>query len=94
MSKRKTTRRQQQHHDGPKKLKPPKIERWLLLPDIHCSVDGAHDANALATVSDFMKSQRWDGLLHLGDLISFDIISSHNTGNLRAVEGGRLLEEF
>lgn len=72
----------------------PKIERWIVLPDIHCSVAGDHDANALATVEDYMKSQTWDGYLNLGDLINFDIISSHNTGNLRAVEGGRILEEY
>jgi hypothetical protein len=30
----------------------------------------------------------------LGDLCDFGIISSHNLGNLREVEGGRLLEEY
>jgi hypothetical protein len=57
-------------------------------------VDGCHDANALAAVEEFMASQRWDGYLNLGDLIDFGIISSHNLGNLRAVEGGRILEEY
>ncbi|MGO9399901.1 MAG: hypothetical protein ACLP19_18970 [Xanthobacteraceae bacterium] len=77
----------------PKKNKN-KIERWIIVPDIHASVDGEHDANALAVVEEFMASRRWDGYLNLGDLIDFGIISSHNFGNLRAVEGGRILEEY
>jgi hypothetical protein len=38
----------------PRSKKPPpkknKIERWIILPDLHSSVNGEHDANALATV--------------------------------------------
>jgi hypothetical protein len=75
----------------PKKTK---IERWIILPDIHASVSGEHDANALACVEEFMASQKWDGYLNLGDLLVFGIISSHNIGNLREVEGGRILEEY
>ena len=71
-----------------------KIERWIILPDIHASVSGEHDANALACVEEFMASQKWDGYLGLGDLIDFGIISSHNVLNLRTVEGGRILEEY
>lgn len=78
----------------PRPTKKNNIERWIVLPDIHASVDGEHDANALATVEEFIASRRWDGYLNLGDLIDFSIISSHNIGNLRAVEGGRILEEY
>jgi hypothetical protein len=57
-------------------------------------IAGEHDANALATVADFMASRKWDGYLNLGDLIDFSVISSHNIGNLREVENGRILEEY
>ena len=70
------------------------IETWIILPDIHASVDGCHDANALACVEEFMASRKWDGYLNLGDLFDFGIISSHNKDNLRAVEGGRILEKY
>jgi hypothetical protein len=70
------------------------IERWVIVPDIHASVSGEHDADSLATVAEFMASRRFDGYLNLGDLIDFSIISSHNIGNLRDVEGGRILEEY
>jgi hypothetical protein len=75
------------HHES-------KIEKWIIVPDIHASVNGEHDADALAAVADFMASRKWDGYLNLGDLVDFSIISSHNIGNLRAVEGGRILEEY
>jgi predicted phosphodiesterase len=65
-----------------------------ILPDIHASVSGEHDADALATVAEFMQSRRFDGYVCLGDLIDFSIISSHNIGNLRGVENGRILEEY
>src|SRR5579862_2762600 len=71
-----------------------RIERWLILPDIHASVAGDHDIAALQTVEAFMADQKWDGYLNLGDLIDFGIISAHNTMNLREVEGGRILEEY
>jgi hypothetical protein len=83
----------------PTKKQPPttktnQIATWIILPDVHASVTGEHDADALAAVSDFMRSRSFDGYLNLGDLIDFSIISSHNVGNLRAVEGGRILEEY
>ncbi len=80
------------HYD--KKSKQQDIETWIIVPDIHASVRGEHDADALATVAEFMESRRFDGYLNLGDLIDFSIISSHNIGNLKAVEGGRILEEY
>ena len=50
---------------------------------------GEHDADALATVADFMASRKFDGYLNLGGLIDFSIISSHNMGNLRAVASSK-----
>jgi len=66
----------------------------VIIPDIHCSVSGSHDADSLATVAEFLHDQHFDGYINLGDLIDFSIISSHNIGNLREVEGGRILEEY
>lgn len=45
-------------------------------------------------VEKYMADHKWDGLLYLGDLMDFDIISSHNKNNLRAVEGRRMSDEY
>jgi hypothetical protein len=82
-SKKKKRCERKPRHDEKK----PQIETWIIVPDIHASVPGEHDADSLATVPDFMASRRFDGYLNLGDLIDFSIISSHNIGNLRGVEG-------
>ena len=44
--------------------------------------------------ADFMKTQRFDGLINLGDHFDLNIISSHNLNNLKAVENGRLMKEY
>src|SRR5262249_52676537 len=73
---------------------PNKLLHWIILPDIHASVAGDHDTESLATVERFMTSRRFDGLLNLGALFDFGIISSHNTGKLREIEGGRIMQEY
>ena len=96
-TKRPTQKSKTKVHDNimHQKQPPAKIERWIVIPDIHCSVAGDHDVYALATAEEFMASQVWDGYLNLGDLIDFGIIAiNHNVNNLRAVEGGRILEEY
>jgi hypothetical protein len=70
------------------------VQTWIVLPDIHASVTQEQDERSLAAVEDFMQSRPWDGYLNLGDLIDFSIISSHNATNLRAIEQGRILEEY
>ena len=72
----------------------PKTETWIVIPDIHTSVSREHDELSLGAVEQFMASKRFDGYLNLGDLLDFVIISSHNIGNLREVEGGRIFEEY
>jgi hypothetical protein len=73
---------------------PNRLSRWIILPDVHASVAGDHDEDSLATVETFMRSKWFDGYLNLGDLCDFGIISSHNAGKLREVEGGRIMNEF
>jgi hypothetical protein len=90
----KKKRKPRSNRSSTTKKQPNKIERWIVIPDIHCSVSGSHDADSLATVAEFLKTQRFDGFINLGDLIDFSIISHHNLETLRAVEGGRILEEY
>src|SRR6516164_5195570 len=68
-----------------------KIERWIVLPDLHVP---EHDTESLNAVNQFMGEHEWDGLIYLGDVLDMNCISSHNENNLRAVEGQRLLEDY
>jgi hypothetical protein len=72
------------------------IENWLIVNDIHASVNQEQDETALAAMEDFASSKRWDGYANLGDLTDFSIISKHtkNKNDLRAMEKGRILEEL
>lgn len=72
-------------------MKHPKLERWIVLPDIHAPYE---DKASLAAVEQLMAELRFDGYLQLGDLIDFECISSHNANNLRAVEGRRIKYEY
>jgi hypothetical protein len=52
----------------PRSKKPPpkknKIERWIIVPDLHSSVNGEHDPNGLCTVEyKFVASHTLDGYL-------------------------------
>jgi predicted phosphodiesterase len=68
-----------------------KIQTWLVLPDIHIPDE---DKQSIAAVENLMRDYRFDGCIYLGDILSFDCISSHNIGNLRAVEGTRILADY
>jgi hypothetical protein len=41
-----------------------------------------------------MADHRWDEVVYLGDFMDFDLISSHNKDNLRAIAGKRLDAEY
>ena len=65
--------------------------RVLVLPDIHIPV---HDDRSLKAVEAYMADHRWDEVVYLGDFMDFDLISSHNRENLRAISGKRLDTEY
>jgi predicted phosphodiesterase len=69
----------------------PQPLRYLILSDLHIP---NHDQRSLAAVEKFMASRKRDGLVYIGDVGNFDVISSHNLGKLRLVEGERLLAEY
>lgn len=53
-----------------------------------------HDERTLAAVEKYLGDHAWDEVVYLGDLMDFDLISSHNRDNLRAVAGKRLDREY
>jgi predicted phosphodiesterase len=55
-----------------------------VLPDIHVP---RHDINALRSVFSFLKRNRWDEVIQLGDFLDLEQIAKFNVGNLRAVQG-------
>ena len=69
----------------------PQPLRYLILSDLHIP---NHDQRSLAAVEKFMASRKRDGLVYIGDVGNFDVISSHNLGKLRLVEGERLRAEY
>ena len=68
-----------------------KPQRWLVLPDIHVPYE---DKKTLHAVEEYLADHTWDGLIYIGDFMDFDIISSHNKNNLRAVEARRISDEY
>jgi predicted phosphodiesterase len=67
------------------------LSRWLVIPDTHIPF---HDKKSLTAIEKLMADYKFDGWLHLGDLMDFNSISSHNLNNLRAVEGQRILSDY
>ena len=62
----------------------PKIEqRWLVLPDLHLP---NHDVKALKQVNEWVCSEKWDGILQLGDFMDFPTLHSSSKTNLRRQE--------
>jgi hypothetical protein len=70
---------------------PPKIQRYIVLPDIHCPYE---DKKSLAAVESLMGDYFFDGYIQIGDLLDLDCISSHNIGNLRGVENKRIFDDY
>src|ERR1035438_2762283 len=73
--------------------------RVLVLPDLHlrpaCNGEpSGEDVQSLAAVERYVKDYKWDEVVQLGDLMSWDCISSHNLKNLRAVEGRTIQKEY
>lgn len=69
-------------------------ESLLVLPDTHFDQRNGEivgiDHPAFNAVMMFAASQRWERWVQLGDFGDWDCVSSHNKGNLRAVEGQRI----
>jgi predicted phosphodiesterase len=66
-------------------------KRVLVLPDIHYPYEDRRTMNAVET---YMSDVKWDECVYLGDVMDFDMISDHNKGNLRAVEGKTIMRHY
>lgn len=68
-----------------------KIKKAIVIPDMQVPYQ---DNESLAAVEKYMKSQKFDYYINLGDFLDLDCISSHNKNNLRQVEGKRILKDY
>jgi predicted phosphodiesterase len=67
------------------------IKTAIVLPDIHAEYT---DHTTLRGVYRYIKDRQPDYLVQIGDFMDFDIISSHNKGNLRSIEGKTLHKAY
>ena len=70
---------------------PSKVKRVLVLPDIHYPIE---DRKTMKAVLAYAADHKWDEVIQLGDLMDFDVISSHNAGNLRVVSGKSIQKDY
>lgn len=72
------------------------MKRLLVLPDLHVRPKGENgeDPLTLRAVERYMKEQAWDEVIQLGDFMDFNVISSHNKDNLRAVAGSSVRKDY
>jgi predicted phosphodiesterase len=68
-----------------------KLERVLVLPDIHIPVE---DKLTLRGVERYAAEHKWDEVIYLGDFMDLGVISSHNKNNLRAISGQSLGKDY
>jgi hypothetical protein len=66
-------------------------ERWLVLPDMQIP---EHDERSVDAVLEYAATQRWDGMLQIGDFLDFAFCSRWTVDNARKVEGSRFLKEY
>lgn len=52
------------------------------------------DQKALAVFEDRLGQEKWEHFIIGGDLIDFDYLSKYSIGNLRAVEGKRIMNDY
>lgn len=77
-------------------------KRLLVLPDMHVigqngrlsGIDVSSMRAVMKYASDANTVKRWDHVICLGDLLDFNVLSSHNKGKPRLVEGQRIQEQF
>lgn len=72
------------------------VKLALILPDMHvkASKKGGLDYRTWDAVIRFADDHVWDYVVLLGDVMDLNVISSHNNGKPRLVEGERLQAEF
>lgn len=68
-----------------------KVLKVLTLPDIHFP---DHDGQAQMLIEKFLADEKPDVLQLLGDAIDFDYISKYSVGNLRKLEGKRIINDY
>lgn len=68
-----------------------KIERWIVSGDYQIPYQ---DDYSLSSFEKYMAAHKWDGYLHLGDLLDFDSISSFNFGKPGLTEGKRIQTDY
>lgn len=73
------------------KLNKDRITTAIVIPDLQVPYE---DKKSLAAVEKYMAAHKWDYYINIGDFMDFDMISSHNKNNLRAVESRRILADY
>lgn len=68
------------------------LRKILVLPDLHIPNEDPNAVNAVLAYANDHKP--WDELILLGDLMDMNCISSHNAGNLRAIEAQNLMDDY
>jgi hypothetical protein len=72
-------------------------KKVLVIPDVHCRAkQGGEDRRSLAALEKYMAdhSKDWAEVVYIGDVLDLNCISSHNAGNLRAVEGETIEQDY
>lgn len=68
-----------------------KVKKMIILSDIHLP---NHDDRALSLVEKYLKDNRFDYYVLLGDFLDFDYLSKFDKDNLRKLEGKRILDDY
>lgn len=68
-----------------------KQEKWIVLPDFQWPYIDIRTVNA---VFKYIKENRWDGMIQLGDFMDWDFISRWTAENARRIEGQRFIKEY
>lgn len=66
------------------------MKRYLVLPDMQLPYE---DKRAVGCALNYAIKQKWDGVVNLGDMMDFNVISSHNHGKPKLVEGERIARD-
>lgn len=67
------------------------MKRVLVIPDLQLPYE---DKKSLNAVEQYMGDHEWDEVIQIGDFMDFDIISSHNKENLRAISGKTIDKDY
>lgn len=71
--------------------KPARPQRWIVLPDTHLPYE---DRATLRALESYMADHKWDGWIHLGDLIDFNELSRFEAGNNRLDKVGAIQRSY